>query len=427
MQSDMMTQACKPQGSDCSRLSGVVAVLLVGLVAVLGYAERASADDTSQAPTLSRPIPVVVPSLREFAMKQLPARTAAPPTRDPEATPLPALAFPAVPPSRLTVPSAAPMQRRQPVARASQGNEDGWDGDTSDLLPPLKPAAAQPMRSVAAASTHDLENDLVAAEVRGMLLEYLRAFRSSDAAAVAACWSESADNRSLDSGEQTQGRREVEQVFQTLFEEDASAEIDLDIQEIRPLGGDVAVVDGISQLSFSTGDATASRFSAIVMKKDGRWMLESVREAATELPESSRGYAIRRVGEFAGRWESVSGERDVSTHAFWTAGGGFLVRSHTMEGDSGSREITEIIGWYPVRQGIRSWSFTSDGGFAEGSWTLDNDHFDVMLDGTTAEGEIVTGRMMITSLGPDDLRIDMEGSTIAELLPPMGDMVRTAR
>ena len=133
------------------------------------------------------------------------------------------------------------------------------------------------MRSVAAASTHDLENDLVAAEVRGMLLEYLRAFRSRDATAVAACWSESADNRSLDSGEQTQGRREVEQVFQTLFEEDASAEIDLDIQEIRPLGGDVAVVDGISQLSFSTGDATASRFSAIVMKKDCRWMLESVR------------------------------------------------------------------------------------------------------------------------------------------------------
>ena len=98
-----------------------------------------------------------------------------------------------------------------------------------------------------------------------------------------------------------------------------------------------------------------------------------------------------------------------------------------MEGESGSREITEIIGWDPVRQGIRSWSFTSDGGFAEGSWTFDNDHFDVMLDGTTAEGEIVTGRMMITSLGPDDLRIDMEGSTIAELLPPMGDMVRTAR
>ena len=302
------------------------------------------------------------------------------------------------PPSRLSVPAAAPISQ----ARGNAGE--------STL-----------------GSTADLEADLVAAEVRGMLLEYLRAFRSRDAAAVAACWSESADNRSLDSGEETHGREQVEQVFQTLFAEDASAEIDLDIEEIRPLGGDVAVVDGISQLSFSTGDATASRFSAIVMKKDGRWMLESVREAATELPETSRGYAIRRVGEFAGRWEAVTGRQDVSTHAFWTAGGGFLVRSHTMQAETGDREITEIIGWDPVRQGIRSWSFTSDGGFAEGSWTLDDDHFDVLLDGTTAKGELVSGRLTITRLGPDDLRVDMEGSAIAELLPPTGEMVRTAR
>ena len=260
-----------------------------------------------------------------------------------------------------------------------------------------------------------------------MLLEYLRAFRSRDAEAVAACWSESADNRSLDSGEETHGRQQVQQVFQTLFEEDASAEIDLDIQEIRPLGSNLAVVDGISQLSFSTGDATASRFTAIVMKKDGRWMLESVREAATELPETSRGYAIRRVSEFAGRWESVAGRQDVSTHAFWTAGGGFLVRSHTVQGNPSDREITEIIGWDPVRQGIRSWLFTSDGGFAEGSWTIEDDHFDVMLDGTTASGDIVTGRLLITRLGPDDLRTEVEGSVIAGLLPPTGDMIRTAR
>jgi len=364
----------------------------------------------------------VVPALREFAQKQRATRPAAAEAERSDTAPFPALEFPAAPPSRLTVPSAAPIQKRQATRQASRSSADAWDVATPQSLP-----TGEELSDRGSASTRDLENELVAAEVRGMLLEYLRAFRSRDAAAVAACWSESADNRSLDSGEETHGRDQVEQVFQTLFEEDASAEIDLDIQGIRPLGGDVAVVDGISQLSFSTGDATASRFSAIVMKKDGRWMLESVREAATELPESSRGYAIRRVGEFAGRWESVSGRQDVSTHAFWTAGGGFLVRSHTMHADTGNREITEIIGWDPVRQGIRSWSFTSDGGFAEGSWTLDDDHFDVMLDGTTADGEMVTGRMTITSLGPDDLRTDMEGSAIAELLPPIGDMVRTAR
>ena len=417
----MTTRSFTPQGRTAANRQGSLGVrsswIVVGVAVVLAPPLSLLAAETDRPQSTPGPVPVVIPGLRVFAQQRQAERVA----KTPSAARTPAaedagLTFPVAPPSRLAVPEAAPI----PKIQAFPG--DGWNA-----VPPRQTLVISDTDSSPAATTSDLEDELVAAEVRGMLLEYLRAFRSRDAAAVAACWSESADNRSLDSGEETHGREQVEQVFQTLFEEDSSAEIDLDIQEIRPLGGSVAVVDGISQLSFSTGDATASRFSAIVMKKDGRWMLESVREAATELPETSRGYAIRRVGEFAGRWESVTGRQDVSTHAFWTAGGGFLVRSHTMQAATGDREITEIIGWDPVRQGIRSWSFTSDGGFAEGSWTLDDDHFDVLLDGTTADGEIVTGRLTITRLGPDDLVTEMEGTAIAELLPPTGEMVRTAR
>lgn len=422
----MTTRSFTPQGRTATNRQGSLGVrsswIVVGVAVVLAPPLSLLAAETGRSQGVPGPVPVVIPALRAFAQQRQTERVAATqantPTQAAQAVTddESAISFPVAPPSRLAVPEAAPI----PKIQAFPG--DGWNA-----VPPRQTLVISETDPSPVATTADLEDELVAAEVRGMLLEYLRAFRSRDAAAVAACWSESADNRSLDSGEETHGREQVEQVFQTLFEEDSSAEIDLDIQEIRPLGGGVAVVDGISQLSFSTGDATASRFSAIVMKKDGRWMLESVREAATELPETSRGYAIRRVGEFAGRWESVTGRQDVSTHAFWTAGGGFLVRSHTMQAATGEREITEIIGWDPVRQGIRSWSFTSDGGFAEGSWTLDDDHFDVMLDGTTAEGEIVTGRLTITRLGPDDLVTEMEGTAIAELLPPTGEMVRTAR
>lgn len=417
----MTTRSFTPHGRTAANRQGSLGVrsswIVVGVAVVLAPPLSLLAAETGPSLGTPGPVPVVIPSLRAFAQRHQQTMRPAGRTQTPDTdAAVEDIAFPVAPPSRLVVPEAAPI----PKIQAFPG--DGWNA-----VPPRQTLVISDTDPSAAAATADLEDELVAAEVRGMLLEYLRAFRSRDAAAVAACWSESADNRSLDSGEETHGREQVEQVFQTLFEEDSSAEIDLDIQEIRPLGGSVAVVDGISQLSFSTGDATASRFSAIVMKKDGRWMLESVREAATELPETSRGYAIRRVGEFAGRWESVTGRQDVSTHAFWTAGGGFLVRSHTMQGATGDREITEIIGWDPVRQGIRSWSFTSDGGFAEGSWTLDDDHFDVMLDGTTAEGEIVTGRLTITRLGPDDLVTEMEGTAIAELLPPTGEMVRTAR
>ncbi len=410
-----LTTRCRLQNSSRhqqphwrERICSQITVLLAFTLGCSGglLADTAAADEPEAR---RQQVPVVIPSLRVFAQRQMQREEG----RGRPAAAEPELEFPAEPPSRITVPSATPISKT--------------DASTTGVRAGNAPLQTPPDTPTRGLTPLNATPDFVAAEVRGMLLEYLRAFRSRDAEAVAACWSESADNRSLDSGEETHGRQQVQQVFQTLFEEDASAEIDLDIQEIRPLGSNLAVVDGISQLSFSTGDATASRFTAIVMKKDGRWMLESVREAATELPETSRGYAIRRVSEFAGRWESVAGNQDVSTHAFWTAGGGFLVRSHTVQGNASDREITEIIGWDPVRQGIRSWLFTSDGGFAEGSWTIEDDHFDVMLDGTTASGDIVTGRLMITRLGPDDFRTEVEGSVIANLLPPTGDMIRTAR
>lgn len=398
----------------------MAAALVMGCVGTgLATVQRAA----SAADPTARPLPVVIPGLREFARQANAGRirtTSAtePAARDSTEAPTtvgsssPGISVSAEPPLELSVPAAAPMPRRVADARSSTRN----------------PAhAARAARASDAPATSLPKHDLVAAEVRGMLVEYLRAFRRRDAAAVAACWSETADNRSLDSGDSTFGRNQVEEVFQTLFEADASAEIDLEIQEIRPLGDDVAVVDGVSQLSFSTGEATASRFSAVCMRRDGRWLLESVREAATGLPETSRAASIRRIGEFAGRWESVGQQRQASTHAFWTAGGGFLVRSHTLHTAEGNREITEIIGWDPVRQGIRSWSFTSDGGFAEGSWSMDDGRCDVMLDGTRPDGQIVTGRMVITRVGDDELHTSLVGSGIAELVPPAGDMSRTAR
>jgi uncharacterized protein (TIGR02246 family) len=408
--------------SSARRLSVTAAGLFVLGCLVTGFSPAPRAAFATE-PTAT-PLPVVVSGLRDFARQANAGRIRAAAATSPHAAdagkttaaaPLDAAArisVSAEPPLELSVPVAAPIPRRVADARRS----------TSITTEAAKAAGAND-----APATSLSRSDLVAAEVRGMLVEYLRAFRRRDAEAVAACWSETADNRSLDSGDFTFGREQVEEVFQTLFEADGSAEIDLEIQEIRPLGDDVAVVDGISQLSFSTGEATASRFSAVCMKKDGRWLLESVREAATGLPESTRAAAIRRVGEFAGHWESVGQERQASTHAFWTAGGGFLVRSHTLHAAEGNREITEIIGWDPVRQGIRSWSFTSDGGFAEGSWSMADGRCDVMLDGTRPDGQIVTGRMVITRLGADELHTSLTGSGIADLVPPAGDMSRMAR
>lgn len=377
----------------------------------LGLGDEAPARSTTTAQpgrATSRPFPVVVTALRDRALRET---VAAAGTRAANASE-PATMAPGflAEPSPLKWAVPAGPSRRMPEATAprliSAGGRLGGGG-RRETMPAERSTEIQ-------------------GEIRAMFADYLRAFDRRDAGAVAACWSESAENLSLDTGETTSGRDEVASVFQTLFHDDPAARIDLEIETIRPLGNGVATVDGVSQTTFSDGEVAASRFSAVVMKQDGRWMLESVREASVPSHRSARQEAIAALEPLVGEWEDVSDNVTISTHAFWTKGGGFLVRSHRVTSGE-TMEITEVIGWDPLRQGLRSWVFNSQGGFAEGSWAVLDDAFEIFLDGTLADGGLVSGELRIDRVGSDEIVSSLEGGPLAELLPIDGAMVRTSR
>jgi len=293
-------------------------------------------------------------------------------------------------------------------------------------------------------------------EVTAMLRGYLEAFNRHDAPALAAHWAPTGENVDLDTGETTRGRAAVATVFETLFEADTGAAIDLDIESIRPLRDDVAVVDGVTRITFSDAPPdgsppTGSRFSAVVVKEDGRWLLESVREASLAQPagpsaDSSR--PIDALGWLVGAWEDAGEGVTASTQCFWNAGRSFLVRSHVVTYDAAAgvrpvsgddsipgllppgggsrREITEIIGWDPDRAALRSWLFTSEGRFAEATWTPEGKHWRVQIEGQGADAG-TTGSLFIERLGADEVAIRCDDAGLADVLPPACDFMRTAR
>jgi len=287
-----------------------------------------------------------------------------------------------------------------------------------------------------------------------MMQSYLQAFNHHDSAALAAHWSTAGENIDLDSGETTAGREAVREVFAALFEQDSGAMIDIDIASIRPLRDDVAVVDGVSRISFSDAPPSSSRFSAVLVNQDGRWMLESVRESTASTQradtESARAEPTRPLDALAwlvGSWEDVGEGVTASTHCFWSTNKAFLIRSHLISADAvpeqrplpgdsripgllpagpaGSREITEIIGWDQERGQIRSWLFTSDGQSAEGSWSrsLEENVWTVRVSGPAASECVLT----LTRMGPDELACRCSTGECAEMMPPACDFVRTAR
>ena len=203
------------------------------------------------------------------------------------------------------------------------------------LRPSARPASeAAPLALPATESARRLDarsDSPAVAEVAAMMRDYLRAFNRHDATALAAHWSESGENVDLDSGETTRGRAAVEEVFATLFAEDAGAAIDIDIESIRPLRDEVAVVDGVTRISFSDdaapqgGREAGSRFSAVVVKQAGRWMIESVRETAAPTVVRPR-HGLDELDWLVGSWEDVGEGVTAGTQCFWSAGKAFLVR-----------------------------------------------------------------------------------------------------
>lgn len=314
-------------------------------------------------------------------------------------------------------------------------------------LPPLEASEIEPIEFPSAESP-------IVEEVRGAIANYVAAMRRRDLASLVSHWSESGESIDLDSGEATRGRESIERVFASLFEREAHADVRIDVTCVRQIRDEVAIVDGISTLACAGERPARSRISAVLVKQRGRWLLESVREAA--MPTAKDAEIVKplsRLDWLLGEWKSDDSAKEASsTHCFWSARDAYLVRSHVVsKADSSEdshadravsfespaependREITEIVGWDPVAKSTRSWIFSSDGGFGEGTWRHEtdqqgNERIVILVDGTLADGSPASGTIRITKFGPDEVSCTISGDGIARLVPPPGDFLRTAR
>jgi len=312
-------------------------------------------------------------------------------------------------------------------------------GGTVRLVAATEPAALPAAAAGPAAGP-------VIAEIRDLFAGYLRAFNRHDAAALAAHWAPAGENLNLDSGEVTSGRDAVEALFADLFAVDPGATIDIDLKAIRPLRDDVAVIDGVSRVAYADGEVAGSRFSAVAVRHAAGWLLESVREAAHSR-EAALPRPLDSLAWLVGSWEDVGQGVTAGSVCDWTGDRAFLVRGHTVArddatprpraGDEGipgllpvaagaARELTEIIGWDPERQEIRSWLFSSDGRFAEATWSRSGDGWTIEVEGRGLDaGRTATG--LLLPVGPDAVEVRWQGAGLEGLLPPACSFTRTAR
>ena len=101
-------------------------------------------------------------------------------------------------------------------------------------------------------------------------------------------------------------------------------------------------------------------------KQNGRWLIESAHETIAHLPPQTNH--LKELEWLVGDWSSETSKTGITlrTACDWTANQAFLIRKFKVEGKEALLHGgTEIIGWDPRANRIRSWVFDSDGGFGE--------------------------------------------------------------
>jgi uncharacterized protein (TIGR02246 family) len=227
---------------------------------------------------------------------------------------------------------------------------------------------------------------------------FLEAFHKGDAKAVAAFWTPDGDYVD-EHGRILKGRKAIEDTFTELFSAHKGLKARIDIASVRFPAPDLAIEDGTSAVLAPDGSAPSrARYTNVLVKKDGKWLLSSVREAAYTDPTNHEflGGLDWVIGEW--RDESSENQSPLGHITFdWAPGENFIIATRTVDYKDASLDSgTQMIGWDPVSKQIRSWSFEADGGFGESVWSKDGAKWIVKTKATAADGSAVTATNIIT-------------------------------
>jgi uncharacterized protein (TIGR02246 family) len=232
--------------------------------------------------------------------------------------------------------------------------------------------------------------------------EFIAAFNSGDAKAVAGFWTEDADY--VDQiGRHFKGRAAIQKLYEKVFAESKGAKLSITVNSARLVTPDVALEDGITEVTPADGGPpSAAKFSAVLVKKDGEWYLESVRDTIARPPSNFEHFADLEwlIGEWAGE---EKGESGTASYA-WEDNQNFIV-SHFATTLNGIPVVggTQWIAWDAVDKQIRSWTFYSRGGFGEATWTQEEGKWTIKTTARTAAGQKASAINILTKVDADHL------------------------
>ena len=271
------------------------------------------------------------------------------------------------------------------------------------LLYATGPAAAQPPKNGDPADEAALMKNAEA---------FVAAFNKGDARALAGYWTPEGDFTDQ-LGHKTVGREAIEKLFAGFFAENKGLKLRIDVTGLRFVTPQVAIEDGTTSVIHPDGLPPArTRYTNVHVKKDGRWYLESVREAPFA-PPSNFG-RLKGLEWLIGEWVDDVEKGEAARISFeWTDSQNFIV-SHfttTIKGVALGGG-TAWIGWDPSTKTIRTWMFESSGGFGQGTWTQEGAALVSKSTATLPDGKKASVTNVVTRVDADTITWAVKDRTL---------------
>ena len=262
------------------------------------------------------------------------------------------------------------------------------------------------------------------AAIRKTVEAYTQAFGKHDAKALADLWSPEAVYTNRLTGEQVVGRAAIAEQFSALFKEQPGLKLDVNPESIQLLSPNVAVEHGTATLLASKDEPEDVKYTAIYLKRDGRWLLDRVTDG-TETVAPSHYEQLKVLEWMVGTWVDEDDDARIETDCNWTKNRNFLTRSFSIAvGDRIDMAGMQIIGWDPAAKTIRSWTFDSDGGFAEATWTYKKDRWFIHNKGVLTDGQKASAVNVIKPVDDNSFTWQtVERTAGGELLPNIDEVL----
>jgi uncharacterized protein (TIGR02246 family) len=253
---------------------------------------------------------------------------------------------------------------------------------------------------------------------------YTAAFNAGDADALAAHWSPEAVYVNPLTGGQVEGSEAIAKEFEAILAELKETKLAVDVESIRFISPGVAVENGVAKLISADGQPQESTYTAIHVKRDGKWFLDRVTEEDIPIVLSHHEQ-LKELEWLIGSWVDGDDQARIQTTCQWTRNKNFITRSFTVSiQDRIDMAGMQIIGWDPAAKQIRSWVFDSDGGFAEGRWTKKDDRWSITTTGATPDGLKSTSVNVITYVDDNQFKWQSVSRMVGgELLPNIDEVV----